>query len=88
MVKFADDAYLVFPATNRISCAEEIKHVRDWASSNILRLNHVKSMEFVFVSLKAYGGDQCLLSGTFTEVKQRRPRLVLGWVTFSEDQAL
>jgi len=26
-----------------------------------------------------YAGDRGLLSGTSTEVKQRRPRLVLGW---------
>jgi len=35
-----------------------------------------------------YGGDQGQLSGTFTEVKQRRPRLALGWVTVREDRAL
>jgi len=28
------------------------------------------------------------LSGTFTEVKQRQPRLVLEWVTVREDRAL
>jgi len=28
------------------------------------------------------------LSNSFTEVKQRRPRLVLGWVTVSEDRVL
>jgi len=43
---------MVIPASNRGSCAEEIKHVADWASSNNLRLNHVKSMEIVFVSLR------------------------------------
>jgi len=30
---------------------------------------------------KVRGGDQCLLSNSFTEVKLRRPRLVLGLVT-------
>ena len=50
MVKFADDTYLVIPASNCGSCAEEINHVGDWASSNNLRLNHAKSMEIVFVS--------------------------------------
>jgi len=28
----------------------------------------------------AYGGDQGQLSGTFTEVKQRRPQLVYVWM--------
>jgi len=35
-----------------------------------------------------YGGNQGWLSGTFTEVQQRRPMLVLGWVTVREDRAL
>jgi len=48
MVKFADDTYLIIPASNRGSCDEEKQHVGDWASSNNLRLNHVKSMEIVF----------------------------------------
>jgi len=30
------------------------------------------------------GGDRGQLSGTFTEVKARRPRSVLGWVTTRE----
>ena len=50
MVKFADDTYLIIPASNCESCAEEIKHFEDWANSNNLRLNHVKSMEIVFMS--------------------------------------
>ena len=50
MVKFADDTYLVIPASNCGSYAEEIQHVGDRASSNNLRRNHVKSMEIVFVS--------------------------------------
>ena len=48
MVKFADDYYLIVPASE--PCAEEIKHVEDWANSNNLRLNPVKSMEVVFVT--------------------------------------
>ena len=49
MVKFADDTYLIIPASNSISCEDEINHVGDWASSNNLRMNHAKSMEIVFV---------------------------------------
>ena len=48
-MKFADDTYLIVPASNCESCEEEIKHFDDWANSNNLRLNHVKSMEIVFV---------------------------------------
>ena len=50
LVKFAYDSYLVIRALNHESCAEKIQHVGDWVSSNSLRLNHVKSMEIVFVS--------------------------------------
>jgi len=34
MVKFADYTYLVVLASNCELCVEDIKHVRDWASSN------------------------------------------------------
>ena len=40
MVKFADDTYLVIPASNSGSCVEEVNPIGDWASSNNLRLNH------------------------------------------------
>jgi len=33
---------------------------------------------------KVRGGDQCLLGDSITEVKQRRARLVPGWVTARE----
>jgi len=42
----------------------------------------------VSLNFRLCGGDQGWLSGTFTEVKQRRARLVLGWVTIKEDGAL
>lgn len=50
MIKFADDTYLIIPASNSDSCSREISHIDAWASSNNLRLNHAKSMEIVFVS--------------------------------------
>jgi len=34
------------------------------------------------------GDDQCLLGDSVTEVKYRRARLVLGWVTTKEDGTL
>jgi hypothetical protein len=49
MVKFADDSYLIIPASNSDSCAREINHVEDWAMSNNLHLNRAKSVEIVFV---------------------------------------
>ena len=46
MVKFAVNTYLIVPAPN-CELRAEVKHVEDWANSNDLRLNHVKSMEIV-----------------------------------------
>jgi len=40
------------------------------------------------IDVSAYqvrGGDHCLLGDSVTEVKQRRARLVLGWVTARKD---
>jgi len=55
MVKFTNDTYLVIPASNHGSCVEEeLQYVGDWASSNNLQLNHVKSMEIVFVSPRCW----------------------------------
>ena len=50
MDKYADDTYLIIPATNVDSCAVEIAHVEDWALLNNLRLNQTKSAEIVFVA--------------------------------------
>jgi len=45
-------------------------------------------MDSLVVHPSPCGGDQGWLSGTFTEVKARRPRLVLGGMTTREDQVL
>ena len=50
MVKFADDSYLIVPAANVQSCADEIAHVENWATENNLRLNRINSVEIAFVS--------------------------------------
>ena len=50
MVKLADVTYLIVPAFNCESCAKNITLVKDWANSNNLCLNYVKSMEIVLVS--------------------------------------
>jgi len=53
---------------------------------SITTVNSISLVNWDGSSDLSYGGDQ--FSGTFTEVKQRRPRLVLGWVTVREDRAL
>jgi hypothetical protein len=50
MVKYADDTYLVVPADNAHSCADEIVNVEKWANTSNLSLNQKKSEEIVFVS--------------------------------------
>ena len=50
MDKYADDTYLIVPASNFPSCASEINNIESWASKNTLKLNRVKSAEIVCVS--------------------------------------
>jgi len=50
LAKYADDTYLVVPASNHASCAIEIKNVVEWATNNNLSLNRAKSVEIVFVA--------------------------------------
>ena len=49
MIKFADDTYLIIPATNSHT-RDEITHVKSWAAKNNLQLNCAKSHEIVFHS--------------------------------------
>jgi len=50
MHKYADDTYLVVPASNHQSCAAEIDNVERWAEENNLTMNRTKSVEIIFVS--------------------------------------
>ena len=45
--KYADDTYLLIPASNVQSCADEIQHIEDWAMKNNLTMNRKKSVEIV-----------------------------------------
>jgi len=56
----------------RIHCHQTLKRL----SPNTLIL---------FYESEVHDGDQCLLGDSVTEVKYRRARLVLGWVTARED---
>ena len=49
MIKYADDTYLVVPASNAASCPSEIGNIEAWAIANNLKLNRKKSAEIVFV---------------------------------------
>ena len=48
MCKFADDTYLVIPASNVDSRAAEVDNVETWARTNNLTLNRSKTLEIVF----------------------------------------
>jgi len=48
MTKYADDTYLIIPASNVNSCTSEIEHSELWSAANNLQLNRAKSSEIVF----------------------------------------
>jgi len=45
IAKYADDTYLIRPASNHSTCQAEIKHIEEWAATNNLKLNRSKSHE-------------------------------------------
>ena len=45
--KYADDTYMVVPASNSHTIDLEMRHVSEWAQSNNLRLNTTKSVELI-----------------------------------------
>ena len=46
--KYADDTYVVIPACNVQSRADELEHVALWAQANNLKLNRAKTVEVIF----------------------------------------
>jgi len=48
LYKYADDTYIVIPASNAQSRAAELNHVDQWARVNNLQLNIAKSTEIIF----------------------------------------
>jgi len=48
IIKYANDTYLVVPAANDDTCAEELKHIQAWADDNNLRMNVAKSKDIIF----------------------------------------
>jgi hypothetical protein len=52
LCKFADDTYLVVPASNVDSRSAEVDNIETWARTNNLALNRTKTYEIVFVDTK------------------------------------
>ena len=63
MVKFADDTYILIPASNQLSSEAELRHVSSWADHNNLRLNISKSIEIIFRARRSHPHLPPLLPG-------------------------
>jgi len=51
-MKYADDTYIIIPASNSHTRSVEIDNVEHWAQTNNLKLNRQKFKEIVFVDNK------------------------------------
>ena len=49
IVKYADDTYVIIPASNHSTCNSEIQHFEGWAYKHNLKLIYKKSCEVPFV---------------------------------------
>ena len=52
LIKFADDTYLLVPASNANTRSIELENVETWAHANNLSLNNGKTKEIIFVDRK------------------------------------
>src|SRR5579872_2220078 len=52
MGKYADDCYLIIPASNSSSILTELTNVNDWAATNNLSLNIKKTQEIIIYRSK------------------------------------
>ena len=50
LFKYADDTYLIVPASAVETRGDELSHIQDWAVNNNLILNTARSAEIVFVN--------------------------------------
>ena len=48
LCKYADDTYIVIPASNSHTRIHELEHIEAWASHNNLTLNRAKTREIIF----------------------------------------
>ena len=60
IIKFADDTYLIVPASNTATCHDELQHIQQWAEKNNLQLNRAKTKEIVFCVKRHRDGDDQL----------------------------
>ena len=58
--KYADDGYLIVPASNSFTIPSELKHHAAWAASCNLKLNLTKTAELIFTNSRAKNVDPTL----------------------------
>jgi len=65
MTKFADDVYLLVPASNSGSCELELDHIATWAKANnlVVTLNRAKSKEVIFFKRPASHANLAPIQG-------------------------
>ena len=51
--KYADDTYILVPASNTQSRIAELDHVEEWAQINNLKRNRAKSTEIVIIGKRS-----------------------------------
>ena len=79
LFKFADDTYLVIPASNLNSRCPELKHVQDWATANNLQLNTKKSQEMVFTKPRGRNSSKVVVPA-IPDVERGKSMKMLGVV--------
>ena len=62
LVKYADDTYIIVPASCGDTRCSEIDHVESWARENILQLNRTKTREIIFTDKRRKQGVPELLT--------------------------
>jgi len=77
IVKFADDMYLIVPASKSSSRFQEIAHIQAWAAANNLKLNCSKSKEIVFTA-KGKRGKTVHLPSPCLDIERVNSLRVLG----------
>jgi len=55
ILKYADDTYLLIPASNIQTRAAELQNVEQWAEANNLKQNHKKTNEIIITNRRGKG---------------------------------
>jgi len=55
LCKYADDTYIIIPASNSRTRIYELEHIEAWAKHNNLTLNRAKTREIIFQDKRSRG---------------------------------